>query len=76
MNMFCDENEHNKYEEKIGLVGKMQKTNKKSKKGIDKRRKRWYNIEVASEEPRKRLFRNEKIKKNSKNFEKPLDKSF
>lgn len=56
MNMFCDENEHNKYEEKIGLVGKMQKMNKKIKKGIDKRRKRWYNIEVASEEPRKRLF--------------------
>ena len=49
MNMFCDENEHNKnehnkYEEKIGLVGKMQKMNKKIKKGIDKRRKRWYNI--------------------------------
>ena len=54
----------------------MQKTNKKIKKGIDKRRKRWYNIEVASEEPRKLLFGNEKIKKNSKNFEKPLDKSF
>ena len=48
----------------------------KCEKGIDKRRKRWYNIEVASEEPRKRLFGNEKIKKNSKNFEKPLDKSF
>ena len=54
----------------------MQKTNKKIKKGIDKRRKRWYNIEVASEEPRKRIFGNEKIKKNSKKFEKPLDKSF
>jgi hypothetical protein len=49
---------------------------KNFEKGIDKRRKRWYNIEVASEEPRKRLFGNEKIKKNSKNFEKPLDKSF
>jgi hypothetical protein len=49
---------------------------KNFEKGIDKRRKRWYNIEVASEEPRKRLFRNEKIKKNSKNFEKALDKSF
>ena len=29
MNMFCDENDQNIYEEKIGLVGKMQKTNKK-----------------------------------------------
>ena len=54
----------------------MQKTNKKYKKAIDKKRNRWYIIEVASEEPRKWLFRNEKIKKNSKNFEKPLDKSF
>ena len=49
---------------------------KNFEKGIDKRRKRWYNIEVASEEPRKQFFRNEKIKINSKNFEKPLDKSF
>lgn len=54
----------------------MQKMIKKIKKGIDKTRKRWYNREVASEEPRKWLFGNEKIKKNSKNFEKPLDKSF
>ena len=54
----------------------MQKKRIKNKKGIDKKRKRWYNIEVASEEPRKWLFGNEIIKINSKNFEKPLDKSF
>ena len=54
----------------------MQKKRIKNKKGIDKKRKRWYNIEVASEEPRKRLFRNEKSRKIQKSLKNLLTSRF